>query len=98
MDVIKFRFIGWMKENIHDKVWVSFAVGRQYYCAWGKRGAKLQFKRHGVHLYDLMKVEDQKKKKGYKEVDAFLLFSIFPDFHEKVEKELMMKILSGQVR
>ncbi len=96
MDEIEFKFIGWMKEGAHDKVWVSFAVGRQYYCAWGRRGAKLQFKKHEWRS-DLYKVESQKEKKGYKEVDQFLLFTLFPDFHEKVEKELMMKILSGQM-
>lgn len=99
-----FKFIGWCKEGSHDKVWVSFATEGNVYCAWGRRGGKLSFKCHGKdtvwstarHNINLLK--QAKIKKGYKEVDEFVLFTLFPDFKERVEDELLMSQLGGKVK
>lgn len=95
--MINFKFIGWNNKEGHDKVWTSFEIDGQYYCAWGRRNAKLQFKNHGTNKWKMQTIAHDKQGKGYKEVDKFLLFSIFPDFEEKVEQELMMATLSGKV-
>jgi hypothetical protein len=100
---MEFQFIGWNNQDGHDTIWTSFIAEGNYYVAWGRRGAKLQFKKHGHHLMwaingVVRKIEQQKKEKGYKEVDKFLLFTLFPDFEEKVEQELMVGILGGKVR
>lgn len=39
-----------------------------------------------------------KKKKTYSTVDEFLLFSVFPDFKEKLAEMLVMATLSGKIR
>lgn len=96
-DGIEFRFIGWCKDGLHDKVWTSFTVNGSYYCAWGRRGAKLQFKKHS-YSWDLTKLEDQKRNKGYKEVDSFMLFSLFPTFKEKLSEQLMFKTLANAIK
>lgn len=100
--VINYEFIGWCNEDNHDKVWVAFSIDKHFYCAWGRRGAKLQFKDHGMPRFlpipsQLNKLIRKKKDKGYQLVDEFMLFSIFPDFKEKVEQELVIKLMSGKV-
>lgn len=96
----EFIFMGWCTELEngvkHDKVWASFKMGSEYYAAWGRRGKKLSFKKHGSQ-YTLDKVTRDKKRK-YGEVDAFQLFTIFPFFKDEVEKHLLMAILSNKVK
>lgn len=99
---MEFRFIGWNNQDGHDKIWTSFIVENNIYVAWGRRGAKLQFKKHGNHLMwgihnKIRDIENQKLSKGYKEVDKFLLFTLFPDFESTVEEQLVLKILSGNM-
>jgi hypothetical protein len=95
MSNIDFSFIGWCKEANHDKVWTSFFAEGAWYSAWGRRGAKLQFKKY--HSRIEMQSVERKKRLKYKEVDAFLLFTLFPDFEDKVGEELLMKTLMGKV-
>ena len=90
-----FNFIGWCNENDHDKIWVNFSINGVYYCAWGRRGRKLSFKKH--NKYSVESVQRTKESR-YKEVDEFLLFSIFPDFSDQVQQDLMMATLSGTVK
>lgn len=92
----EFQFIGWIKEGDHDKVWTSFTLGDSAYCAWGRRDAKLQFKHHPT-IKSMKNVENQKRKK-YKEVDAFLLFTIFPYFKEQVSRELVVRSLQNKIK
>lgn len=95
---IDFKFIGWHSHDGHDKVWSWFTVDEHdYYCAWGRRGKKLQFKKHG-NKYTVQKLQAEKLKKGYKPTDDFILFSMFPDFKEDLEQQLVMEILSGTIR
>jgi hypothetical protein len=102
MPEFEFHFIGWCNEDNHDKVWTCFKAQDKWFCAWGRRGKKLQFKSHGSGSYgvqpsSLVKVE-RKKREKYKEVDEFLLFSIFPDFKESVVDELLISLLGNTVR
>lgn len=102
MNDLEFIFIGWCKQDTHDKIWCSFSLQNRYYCAWGRRGAKLQFKDHGpisaAYEHDLWKLQNKKQQGGYKEVDSFQLFAIFPDFQTEVENQLVLKLLSGKVK
>jgi hypothetical protein len=98
---IKFHFIGWCHEVGHDKVWTTFDIGGKRFAAWGRRDGKLSFKDHGAasqYLGRINKLIQQKRDKGYEEVDEFKLFMIFPDFNDKVEQELMLKMLSGDIK
>lgn len=108
MSDINFHKILWCNQGGHDKIWSSFELNGQLYCAWGRRGGRLSFKSHGLATHNgkyktfaahnVEKLENQKLNKGYKEVDNFLLFSIFPDFTEKVEQELVVKLLAGKIK
>ena len=92
----EFRFIGWCNEGNSDKIWTSFEAEGSYYCAWGRRGAKLSFKKH-PDVYSVNKVQRTKESR-YKEVDQFLLFSIFPNFQDELEETLVMATLAGKVK
>lgn len=90
MDEIEFLFIGWCHENSHDKVWTGFKVGDSYYCGWGKRDAKLQFKKHTERS---LTAKIREKQKHYKVVDQFMLFAVFPYFKDSVSRDLLVNIL-----
>ena len=96
---IEFIYIGWcngMNNGVaNDKVWTAFIAGGAYYAGWGARGKSIRFKRHDS-LYALNDIKYKKMKK-YKEVDAFMLFSILPDFKEQVASKLTFDILSDSV-
>jgi hypothetical protein len=92
---IEFLWIGWCQDGTSDKIWTAFKAGEVYYAGWGRRGKAIRFKAHSDRL-SLIKVKQQKQKK-YDEVDAFLLFSIFPYFEDEVSKKLMMSILTETV-
>jgi len=98
MSDITYKFIGWNHSEGHDKVWVSFRIGPVAYAAWGRRGGRLQFKKHGSYVAPLNKLESQKKDKGYKEVDEFMLFTVFPSFKEDIEKQLAIDILANRIK
>jgi len=103
----EFLYIGWstLMENgtKHDKVWTAFKMGNAYYAGWGRRDKKLSFKKHESQ-YTLAAVQRKKEnsmvrgEKEYNEVDAFQLFTIFPNFKDDVEKHLMMAVLSNKVK
>jgi hypothetical protein len=99
---IDFRFIGWDNSTEpdgkqHDKVWTAFAVNGCYYAGWGARGKALSFKSFGSDWITLHK-QSRKKAKNYNEVDAFLLFSIFPNFEEVVSERLTYCVLANKIK
>lgn len=97
---IDFRWIGWMKEGTHDKVWGYFQLDNKLFCFWGRRGKALSFKDHGAawNTYTLEKLRRQKENKGYKQTDRFQMFTIFPHFEEDVEKRLSFCMLADKVK
>lgn len=92
----KFKFIGWCNEDGHDKVWgVIFLEqpGRSSWgvtdakCVtfWGRRGKKLQTKM-SVDDWEMHKLIDSKKRKGYIEVDETKLNTVYPEFEKDLSK------------
>lgn len=79
-------------------MWTSFKVGPIAYTAWGRRGRRLQFKKHGSCVAPLIKLEIQKRNKGYKPVDEFMLSTVFPNFKESLEQELGFAMLAGKIK
>jgi len=96
---IEFLYIGWchgVKNGVtSDKVWTAFKAGGAYYAGWGARGKSIRFKRHYDRV-SLMAVKRQKER-GYEEVDAFKLFTIFPTFPDDVASKLTFDILLNKV-
>lgn len=91
-----FKFIGWVNEGTHDKVWTAFEYEGRYFCAWGRRGKSLSFKQFNSS-YMLERTIAQKRKK-YKEVDKFTLYMIFPELEDKVLHDLLIKMLQDKVK
>lgn len=93
---LDYKFIGWCHDEVenHDKVWgVIFLTEqdlrgyapRKCLSFWGRRGKKLQTK----IVYDnweLHKLIDSKRNKGYNSVDKKHLDSVYPEFETDLEK------------
>lgn len=106
----EFGFIGWCKEDNHDKVWGYFFrptpnasrwITKEYgwNCCifWARRGKAMQFK-PDVTGSELNKLVNSKLKKGYVKINQPKLFEIWPTFITEAEGKLMWDVLSGKVK
>jgi hypothetical protein len=106
---INYKFIGWCHEDKHDKVWGVIDLGQaekpdewgmggwtnKYITFWGRRGKKLQTKVSVQHHYDVEKLIDKKRDKGYTRVDRSRLDTVYPEFQDDLEKTAVWALLSG---
>lgn len=108
----EFGWIGWCKEDNHDKVWGYFyrpttvETGRHWpaksygwNCCifWARRGKAMQFKADTTGP-ELDKLVRTKVKKGYAKISQPRLFEIWPTFIEEAEAKLMWDVLAGKVK
>lgn len=99
---LDFKAILWYNKDNSDKVWTAFEADGRMYCAWGRRGGSLRFKDHGkagIYVSNAIRtlIHEKQHKKGYAVTDEFQLFLLFPDFQDKVEKELAEDLIDGKV-
>lgn len=87
-----YKFIGWCKEDSHDKVWGVIQLdgdrwGGSYVTFWGRRGAKLQTKvvDHSSD-WDMEKLIRSKSKKGYTGINRDSLDLVYPEFQSDLEQ------------
>ena len=88
---LNFEFIGWCVEGNHDKVWVCIELQRNeinttYLTCWGRRGKKLQTKVVTETSWNIFKLIESKRNKGYQEVDNSMLRTVYPDFEKDLAK------------
>jgi len=84
---MKYKFIGWCREDNHDKVWGVIALhSNSYVTFWGRRGAKLQTKIVEGDPWDINELIRKKKNKGYQEIFIWDLDSVYPEFQSDLEK------------
>ena len=96
--MINYKFIGWCREDNHDKVWGVIYLEKQPIGArvwgnqnvkcvsfWGRRGKKLQTKMV-FDDWELEKLIRSKTKKGYQEVDTNKLNEVYPEFEQDLSK------------
>ena len=89
---LSFEFIGWCKEDSHDKVWGVIHLQRPendwtdvpVVTFWGRRGKKLQTKMST--RWEAEKVVDKKRRNGYNPVDETQLDAVYPEFRKDLEK------------
>lgn len=97
-----YGFIGWCKEDNHDKVWGYMEINPKdvsshgtYVTFWGRRGKKLQTKLYrDAYYWDLIKLSESKTRKGYICVDENKLNEVYPEFQEDLEKTAVWALLS----
>lgn len=91
----QYEFIGWCQEGVSDKVWividlsdgyVNWAHDRPYATVWGRRGKKLQHKIVHTSGYEMDKLVDNKRKKGYQSIHMTKLDQVYPEFEQDLEK------------
>lgn len=110
MSNLHFKFIGWCNKvecdgSKHDKIWGYFSPTddhepyQKVYVFWGARGKKntIHFKAD-VFDYNLGKLTDKKKDKGYRSINEAKLLEIWPTFYNDVEMKLCFDVLANKVR
>ena len=101
-----YEFIGWCKDEGHDKVWGVIVLERDinkyvydpnhrvaYF--WGRRGKKLQTKVSVDSQRDINKLIDSKTKKGYKRVNLDELNEVYPEFETDLHQTAFWATLKG---
>jgi predicted DNA-binding WGR domain protein len=96
MSNLDYAFIGWCRdeEENHDKVWGAIKLkngdsrwsDNSYVTFWGRRGKKLQTKIVTDSAWNMDKVFDKKRDKGYAPVDIKKLNEVYPEFEDDLSK------------
>lgn len=98
---MKYEFIGWCKEDNHDKLWgvirlrsiTDFEVSAVIF--WGRRGNKLQTKVVKTSLWDITTMINKKIDKGYNTIDYTKLDEIYPEFEKDLSKTAVWAMLKA---
>lgn len=91
---MRYEFIGWYKEDTHDKVWVVIELKQgTWLTVWGRRGAKLQTKMVYWNHWDMQKLIDKKRAKGYQSFGKLGLDQVYPEFEADLEKLAVWSLL-----
>lgn len=98
---MKYTWIGWCKENRHDKVWMLIQLSDDRYSGrfvtvWGRRGKKLQSKIQDYkESREIDRLISSKEAKGYRRVLEHDLNSVYPEFQDDLEKTAVWALLSA---
>jgi hypothetical protein len=94
---MNYEFIGWCKEDNHDKVWgvIKLRENDNTVCVfWGRRGKKLQTKVSSETYRDMYRLIDSKTRKGYQKVSKEKLNEVYPEFQTDLEQTAFWATLS----
>ena len=109
MAQINYKYIGWCKEDSHDKVWTTVLLSpepkTQYFWGlkyerakwvtiWGRRGKKLSHKVFEGQYGDMEKTIQSKQKKGYQKIGTTELGNVYPEFESDLEKTTVWLLLT----
>jgi hypothetical protein len=96
------KWIGWnhgtdAKGKQHDKIWGAIKVDGEIVTFWGKRTAKLTFKRErdyssGDDWYDSSR---KKERGGYVETTFERIALLDPEFEDRFDSDLMLTMLGN---
>jgi len=89
---MQIHWAGWYRNDSSDKIWGIITVNDAHFNFWCRRGARMQFKATNDLRYL------HKANKGYKQITAGQLESIYPGFFEEAENKLIFDLLSGRVK
>lgn len=79
------KFIGWCKQDNHDKVWgIGDCGDGEYMTFWGRRGNKLQTNRKSMTFSEALRLVNSKRNKGYQEFSKDELDLIHENFRKQV--------------
>lgn len=101
---MNFEFIGWCREDNHDKVWGVIVLERdvnkyvydpdhKVVTFWGRRGKKLQTKVSVESQRDINKLIGSKTKKGYDKINMENLNKVYPEFQTDLEQTAFWSVL-----
>ena len=84
---MNFQWVGWCREDNHDKVWALMPLtdGR-YATVWGRRGKTLQSKIQAGWQSERDKAIRGKRSKGYQQISLSQLETVYPEFRQDLEQ------------
>lgn len=96
---MKYQFIGWCSDGVHDKVWVCIQLSHnlwsgKYVTIWGRRGKSLQSKVTDASDRDIDNLIRSKERK-YAEIPQDKLNEVYPEFQEDLEKTTAWALLKS---
>ena len=93
LSVLDYRFIGWCREDNHDKIWGVLQLSERnsysgkYLTFWGRRGKALRTKLVDDSWWKMDRLIESKERKGYQSITPeFLIETVYPEFNEDLEK------------
>lgn len=96
--MINYEFIGWCKEDNHDKIYVIIVQSQPQntIAVWGRRGKKLQYKIYAnLRWFEIDKLIDNKIKKGYNKISPQHLDQVYPNFEQDIQQTYVWALLSA---
>ena len=96
---MKYEFIGWCKQDNHDKVWGAIKLRpvtqfeMDVVIFWGRRGKKLQTKIIRTSMWSLETMINSKIDKGYTPINHSKLDEVYPEFEKDLSKTAMWAML-----
>lgn len=103
---MNYEWIGWCKEDGHDKVWGVIILERDInkyvynpdhniVTFWGRRGEKLRTKVSTESQRNINKLIDSKAKKSYNKVNLEELNKVYPEFEMDLKQTAFWATLKG---
>lgn len=100
---MKYEFIGTYKEGTSDKVWCALLLKDEerygahitYATVWGRRGKTLQSKVFNGTRWEMKRIIDKKRDKGYIPANKNHLDEIYPEFEQDLETTAVWAIMKG---
>jgi len=100
---MNYKWIGWCREDNHDKIWAVICLrtpkhgadAGNYATVWGRRGKKLQTKPFSGEAYQINNSIRAKQKKGYAEIPTTELDRIYPEFETDLEQTAIWAVLGN---
>lgn len=80
-------------EGTSNKIWGWCQHGDHFWAFWGGVGKACAFKHHGVHVWDLHKLQTQKVDKGYKHIYLEDLIIMDPDWCMRFQERFVVCLL-----
>ena len=92
---MEIQYIGWCHQPTrnHDKVWGIAKHADGYVTFWGRRGKKLQKKVRAMSTYDVIKLINAKRAKGYLDIDPDKADEVY----ERFGVDLFMVSLTAKI-
>lgn len=83
------------QEGRSNKIWGYFRDETVYWAFWCGVGQNPSFKKHSLHIGDLLVLSSAKQRKGYKKISMDELKNLWPEFDQVFQERFVWFKLRG---